>query len=113
MNTRIHKIALCVALMAGLGAALPASAQKITTLPGDEPTLAEQVKESLAKAGPFQDSDVDVAVSATNGVVHLTGWVSHGDDVAIAERIAAAVPGVKSVDAEFHIWSTSGRAANF
>ena len=56
---------------------------------------------------------MDIAVSATNGVVHLSGWLTYSDDIATAEHIAASVSGVKAVDTHFHVWSSSGRMSSF
>jgi osmotically-inducible protein OsmY len=113
MNTRFNKFVLAAALVSGLAAALPASAQTAMPLSGDDAALVEHVKAALAQSRPLKDADVDIAVSAANGVVHLTGWLTYSDDIATAEQIAASVDGVKSVDTHFHIWSSNGRPPSF
>jgi len=113
MNTRFNKFVLAAALVSGLAAALPASAQTAMPTSGDDAALVEQVKAALAQSRPLKDTDVDIAVSATNGVVHLSGWLTYSDDIATAEHIAASVSGVKAVDTHFHVWSSSGRMSSF
>jgi osmotically-inducible protein OsmY len=44
-----------------------------------------------------------IVVAARNGVVTLTGTVSAPEDVAEAERLAAAVEGVKAVRNELKV----------
>jgi osmotically-inducible protein OsmY len=44
-----------------------------------------------------------IVVAARNGVVTLTGTVSAHEDVAEAERLAAAVEGVKAVRNELKV----------
>jgi len=113
MNTRFNKFILAAALVSGLAAALPASAQTAIPLSGDDAALVEHVKAALSQSLPLKEADVDIAVSASNGVVHLSGWLTYSDDIATAQHIAASVDGVKSVDASFHVWSSSGRGGLF
>ena len=114
MNTRLNKFILAAALVSGFAAAaLPASAQTAMPLTGDDAALVEQVKTALSQSRPLKDADVDIAVSATNGVVHLSGWLTYSDDIATAEQIAASVSGVKSVDTHFHVWASNGRTSSF
>ena len=89
MNTRFNKFVLAAALVSGLAAALPASAQTAMPLSGDDSALVEHVKAALAQSRPLKDADVDIAVSATNGVVHLTGWLTYSDDIATAGSTGA------------------------
>ena len=114
MNTRFNKFILAAALVSGFAAtALPASAQTAMPLTGDDAVLVEHVKAALAQSRPLKDADVDIAVSASNGEVRLTGWLTYSNDIATAEQIAASVSGVKSVDTHFHIWSSNGRPPSF
>jgi osmotically-inducible protein OsmY len=110
MNSRLNKIALAAALLTSLAAALPASAHSVSGSTDADLALATQVQTALMKVGPFQDTDADVAIHASNGVVSLTGWVSYVDDDAAARTIAAEVPGVKSVTTDFHSWSNKSDA---
>ena len=106
MNTRLNKIVLASALLCGLAAALPASAQSSMA---SDAAIAEQVKAALAQVRPLKDADVDIAVKVSNGVVDLSGWVTYADDIKTAEHVAASVAGVKQVTDHFHVWSSSGR----
>jgi osmotically-inducible protein OsmY len=49
------------------------------------------------------DSNSGIVVAVRNGVVTLTGTVSAHEDVAEAERLAAAVEGVKAVRNELKV----------
>jgi osmotically-inducible protein OsmY len=114
MNTRFNKFILAAALASGLAAAaVPAIAQSPVPMSGDDTVLVEQVKAALAQSRPLKDADVDIAVSATQGVVHLSGWLAYADDIQTAQNVAASVAGVKSVDARFHVWSSNGRPPSF
>lgn len=68
--------------------------------------LAARVRSALLQATPFQDKDVDLNVTARDGHVHLSGWISYSDDDMPARVIATHVPGVRSVTSNFHAWST-------
>jgi osmotically-inducible protein OsmY len=113
MNTRIKSLVLAAALLSGVAGALPAMAQTSVPMNTSDAALVETVKAALAQSRPLRDADVDIAVTASNGVVHLSGWLTYADDIQTAENIAAAVAGVKDVDTRFRVWSTSGRASNF
>ncbi|MEX8494162.1 BON domain-containing protein [Sphaerotilus sp.] len=77
-----------------------------TAMNPEDAALAAQVKAALLQAAPFQDADVDLVVTADNGQVRLSGWVSHENDELPARTIAAKVAGVRSVTSHFHAWST-------
>jgi osmotically-inducible protein OsmY len=113
MKTRLHSLVLAAALLSGVAGALPAMAQTAAPMSGSDAALVETVKAALAQSRPLRDADVDIAVRASNGVVHLSGWLTYADDIQTAESIAAAVAGVKDVDANFRVWSSSSRASNF
>ena len=103
MNTnRLHKIAAAAVLLSSLAAVLPAQAQSQQ----DDAALASSVKAALLQATPFKDADVDLTVTASNGQVNLSGWVTYVDDERFAAKIAASVGGVKAVTTAFHAWST-------
>jgi osmotically-inducible protein OsmY len=101
MNTRLNQFVIAAALVSGLIAVLPAQARTdVGTKPADAALAAE------VKATPFQDADVDLAVTASHGRVMLTGWVTYANDPAIARKIAASVPGVRKVTATLYTWSS-------
>ena len=104
MNTRLNKFVITAALISGFAAVLPAQAQ--TSMTPADTALAADVKAALLKATPFQDADVDLAVTASNGKVQLTGWVTYANDPDIARKIATSVSGVKEVTATLHTWSS-------
>jgi hypothetical protein len=101
-TTRLHRIAAAALLLSGLAAVLPARAQGQQ----DDAALASSVKAALLQAAPFKDADVDLAVTASNGVVTLSGWVSYVADEPFAAQIASSVGGVKAVKTALHAWST-------
>ncbi len=71
--------------------------------------LADEIKQALAKAAPFQERGVDISVVALDGTVDLSGWVNHVNDDAAARKIAATVPGVRQVHSHLRSWSTEER----
>ena len=106
MNTKhLNQFALAV-LMAGLASVIPAQAQSTFNGTQDDVALATNVKAALLQAAPFQDADVDIAVTASNGQVNLSGWVTYANDPQAAAKIAASVSGVKAVTTSFHTWSS-------
>ena len=68
--------------------------------------LATEVRAAVLQARTFQDADVDVVVRAAQGKVNLSGWVSYANNDLQARKLAAAVPGVKSVTSDFKSWSS-------
>ena len=68
-------------------------------------TLATNVRAAVMQAPTFQDADVDVLVRAAHGRVNLSGWVSYANNDVQARKLAAAVPGVKSVTSDLKSWS--------
>ncbi len=68
--------------------------------------LASDVRAAVMQAKTFQDADVDVVVRAAQGKVNLSGWVSYANNDIQARKLAAAVPGVKSVTSDFKSWSS-------
>jgi osmotically-inducible protein OsmY len=69
-------------------------------------TLASQVRAAVLQGKTFQDADVDIVVRAAQGRVNLSGWVSYAGNADQARKLAAGVPGVKSVTSDFKSWST-------
>lgn len=100
-TSRFHKFALAAVLMSSLAAVLPAQAQS-----DPDSALASQVKAALLQVPAFQDRDVDLNVSASNGQVLLSGWVTYANDPEAAVKVAARVSGVKAVTATLHTWSS-------
>lgn len=70
-----------------------------STMNASDAALAAQVKAAL------QGRDVDV--TAANGQVNLSGFVGYSTDEAPALAAAAAVPGVRAVTSNLHVWSTA------
>ena len=105
-TTRFHHFAIATALAASLAAVLPAQAQDSQASSSDDIALASKVKAALLEAAPFQDHDVDLSVTASNGPGDLSGWVTYANDPQTAARIAASVQGVRSVTTHLHNWSS-------
>jgi osmotically-inducible protein OsmY len=68
--------------------------------------LATDVRAAVMQAKTFQDADVDLVVRAAQGRVNLSGWISYANNDIQARKIAATVPGVKSVTSDFKSWSS-------
>ena len=83
------------------GAIVPA-VEAQTDSSASDPQLAHNVRLSFARAGVGTSH---VFVFARGGKVTLLGWVPEHDQVALAERTAASVLGVTSVDS----WLARGR----
>lgn len=71
-----------------------------STMNASDAALATQVKAALQGRG------ADVDVTAANGQVNLSGFVGYSTDEAPALAAAAAVPGVRAVTSNLHVWST-------
>jgi osmotically-inducible protein OsmY len=110
MNTRLTKFALAAALLTSLAAVVPAQAQTRMDPSSADTALAAEVKAALLKAAPFRDADVDLAVTASNGKVQLSGWVTYADNPELARKIASSVSGVKQVTENLHTWSSEDDA---
>ena len=104
-TTRLHKFAVATALVSGLAFGLPAFAQGSA----DDAALAQQVKSALSQDRHLQNADDDVAVTAENGIVTISGWLSYAEDVQTAEQVAMTVAGVKDVESTVRVWSTNTR----
>lgn len=104
-TSRFQKFALAAVLMSSLAAVLPARAQS-----ADDLALASQVKAALLQVPAFQDRDVDLNVSAADGQVRLSGWVTYANDPEAAVKVASRVSGVKAVTATLHTWSSESDA---
>lgn len=102
--SRVGGVAVAVLLAAQ--ALLPVQAHSVAGNSAEDVALATRVQAALLKAAPFQDNDVDLVVRASRGKVNLSGWVSDTGDDPLARKIAAGVPGVRSVTTSFHSWST-------
>jgi osmotically-inducible protein OsmY len=72
-----------------------------STVNASDAALAAQVKTALQSRG------ADVDVTAANGQVNLSGFVGYSTDEAPALAAAAAVPGVRAVTSNLHVWSTA------
>lgn len=82
------------------------SAAAAPAMSPSDAALAAQVKAALLEAAPFQESNVELVVTARNGRVDLSGWIQADTDELPARTIAARVPGVKGVTSHLHAWST-------
>ncbi|HEY4802046.1 MAG TPA: BON domain-containing protein [Paraburkholderia sp.] len=85
-----------------ISSAIVPAVQAQTDSGGSNPQLAHDVRVSFAHNGV---STSHVFVFARGGKVTLLGWVPEHEQVALAERTAASVPGVTSVDS----WLARGR----
>jgi osmotically-inducible protein OsmY len=111
MNTRLTRFAVAAALLTSLAAVVPAQAQTTRMDSNSADTaLAAEVKAALLKAAPFRDDDVDLAVTASNGKVLLSGWVTYADNPELARRIASSVSGVTQVTENLRTWSSEDDA---
>ena len=106
METGLDKFLFAAALLTGLAAAVPASVQDTMGTSSSDVALAANVKSALLQAPPFQDTGVDIQVTASHGKVDLSGWVSYRNDAGAAREVAASVGGVTAVTAHCHSWST-------
>jgi osmotically-inducible protein OsmY len=56
---------------------------------------------------------VDISIASSGGVVTLSGIVTDAAEKAAAEAVAATVPGVRAVDNQLRVMSSSGLAFAF
>lgn len=56
---------------------------------------------------------VDISIASSDGVVTLSGIVTDAAEKAAAEAVAVAVPGVRAVDNQLRVMSSSGLAFTF
>lgn len=104
MNTKTLQRIFATALLAtSFAAVLPAQAQNQQ----NDEALAASVKSALLQDAPFKDADVDLAVTASNGHVDVSGWVTYADDPQRAAQIAASVNGVRQVSTHLRTWSSA------
>lgn len=76
----------------------------------DDERLISAIKLALAGSQPLQKAEI--IVKSTQGKVNLSGWLQYPKDSETARRIVGALPGVKSVSANFRTWNSdnlSGR----
>jgi hyperosmotically inducible periplasmic protein len=92
--------------MSGASTVAMAPAPSIVGATPADRALATDVRAAVLRGKAFQDADVDVVVRAAQGRVNLSGWVSFASNGAQANKLAAAVPGVKSVTNDFKSWSS-------
>ena len=70
-------------------------------------SLAGNVRTALLNERVFQAADVELVVrAAAAGRINLSGWIGDVNDEALARKVAAAVPGVRTVSLNLHSWST-------
>lgn len=86
----------------------PAMAPETATAP-DDATLASRVREALQEDAEVKDQKIEV--SASDGVVQLSGFVDSGDQTARAATVAGAVDGVRSVDNRLELKAGATAAA--
>lgn len=85
-----------------ISSAMVPAVQAQTDSGASDSQLAHDVRVSLARNGV---SNSHVFVFARGGTVTLLGFVPEHEQVVLAERTAASVPGVQSVDS----WLARGR----
>lgn len=98
LNTLLGRIVILAAPLAAAGASFAAAP--------DGGTLARRVEQAVMGA-ELRNADVKVVV--TDGRVDLKGWVDAPNDVLVAMKQAAAVPGVKGVVSSLRTWRSSER----
>ncbi|MDP4299988.1 BON domain-containing protein [Leptothrix discophora] len=106
MNTRFQRVAAAAALLTSLVATGAAQAGGVVGNTDADRALANKVQAAVLAAAPFQDAQTDLTITADQGRVQISGWVSHADDVAPASQIARQVDGVQSVSTRLRAWST-------
>lgn len=77
--------------------------------PRDDKTITREIQAKLYHDATLKTRDISVI--AKNGLVTLSGQVNSEDERALAERLAAAEPGVKNVIDELAIVVPSPAAA--
>lgn len=85
------------------GATLAAAGTTFAATPDDR-LLAQSVEQAVSEA-PLRYAEVKAVV--TDGRVDLQGWVNAPNDVLIAMKQAAAVPGATSVVSSLRTWSST------
>jgi osmotically-inducible protein OsmY len=95
-----------VASVASVAGVVAAPAPSIIGSTDADRALASQVRTAVLQNPAFQGADVDVGVRADQGRVSLSGWVNYASNSLQAHRLAASVPGVKSVTSNFKSWSS-------
>ena len=79
----------------------PAWAQKTTAEAVDDSVLQAEVKAKLV--ADDVTSGLTINIETRKGVVQLGGWVEKASEIPAAEKVAAAVDGVVSVDNQLHM----------
>lgn len=98
LNTLQHSIVIFGATLAAVGTSFAATP--------DDSMLARRVEQAVSEA---QLRYADVKAVVTDGRVDLQGWVNAPNDVLLAMKQAAAVPGAKSVVSSLRTWSSTER----
>lgn len=106
MNTRFQRVAAAAALLTSLVAAGAAHAGGVVGNTDADRALANKVQAAVLAAAPFQDAQTDLTITADQGRIQISGWVSHADDIDPARHIARRVDGVQSVTTQLRAWST-------
>lgn len=95
-GTLLGTIVIFGAMLADAGSAVAATA--------DDSMLARRVEQAVRDA---QLRNADVKVAVIDGRVDLQGWVNAPNDVLLAMKQAAAVPGTKAVMSSLRTWSST------
>lgn len=94
---------------AQLGLTVPTAQPETVGASTADQALARQVRAALLASAPFQESAASLRVAVQDGQVRLHGWVGYADDAQAARKLAAAVPGVRSVHSQLKSWSSESR----
>jgi hypothetical protein len=80
------------------------NARRARREPADDVALAHRVETELFRRARVAKSQIDI--NAEDGAVFLRGVVERVDDLAHLESVAAAIPGVRSVENLLHLPGT-------
>jgi osmotically-inducible protein OsmY len=80
------------------------NARRAPTEPADDVALAHRVESELFRRARVAKSQIDI--NAEDGAVFLRGVVERQEDLAHVESVAAAIPGVRSVENLLHLPGT-------
>lgn len=105
LNTDRVSVESCVAQILNLAARPEFKETKASQSALQNMTLEAHIRAALRSSATT--SDVRVTIEADAGRVVLSGIVLHADEHLAAEKVAASVPGVKSVDNQLRLMANS------
>ena len=110
MNRFVPALVLAVALATGVSGCAVTRGHETVGEYADDATITSRVKTRFAKDPSV--SAMRIHVDTDKGVVNLNGTAKSTSERQQAERIAAGVPGVKSVQNNITVDSTSSDTTN-